>query len=138
MLSRSVSVARLAVALLLVLGFSLESVGAWAQAKPSTPFSRPSVLPKELIGSWRLDKDDDAPNKTPPNEVITFSADGTWKVTSDKEPIGGRCRVEGEEVVMLMIVENNTRSRRRRFKLDAEGLHFANPDGGYAHYVKVK
>ncbi len=92
---------------------------------------------QQLLGAWRLTADDDQPGKKPDPEVITFAKDGTWRVSEVKEPFGGRYRVDGEEVVMTFIAEGNTRVLRRGFKIDAQGLHFANVKTGFAHYVRV-
>lgn len=93
---------------------------------------------RELAGAWRLTTDDDSPGKVPPPEVITFKADGTFQVTGNGEPFSGRFRLENDEVVMILVVDGNTRVRRRRYKVDEQGLHFANDNPGFAHYLRVK
>jgi hypothetical protein len=83
--------------------------------------------------------DDDSPGKTPPPEVITFGADGSYRVSGNGEPFNGRFRVDGEDVVLTVLVEGTTRAMRRGFKLDAKGLHFANTvQGSFAHYTRIK
>jgi len=138
--SRSHGARRFLASLVLFASLGLVTVAGTepGQSQAGRASDKKAVLPRELVGAWRLVKDDDTPGQKPPNEVITFSEDGMWRVTDVKEPFGGRCRVQGEEVLMTMLVDGNTRSHRRRFKLDAEGLHFANVQNGYAHYVRVK
>jgi hypothetical protein len=38
-------------------------------------------------------------------------------------------------LVTIMVVDGNTRVRRRGYELDDQGLHFANKNPGFAHYV---
>jgi hypothetical protein len=114
---------------------ALENPGA-GKGRPAAGKADPSLAP--LLGAWQLTADDETPGKTPPPEVITFKGDGTWQTTGGVEPLSGRLRVEGVEVVMIMVIEGNTRVRRRRFTVDAQGLHLANAETGSQHYVRVK
>jgi len=115
---------------------------ARAEATPlaagPTTAATANAAAKRLVGRWQMIKDDDKPGAKPPAEIIAFRANGTYRVEGSGEPFDGRYRVEGEEVVMTVVIEGNTKVMRRRFKLDTEGLHFANPTQGFAHYVPVK
>ncbi len=120
-------------------GFVFGQQPAPQRGAAASPAATVSAEEKPLLGSWKLVRDDDIPGQKVNEEVITFSPDRTWRVTNVATPFGGRFRVHGEEVVMIMTVEGNDKSLRRGFKLDAEGLHFANhKEGSYAHYVRVK
>jgi len=112
--------------------------GAGVPLDPATILTQTSRAAPGLVGTWRLVKDDDTPGKKPPPETITFRTGGTYRVEGSGEPFDGRYRVDGEEIVMSVVVDGNTRVMRRRFRLDAEGLHFANPNQGFAHYSPVR
>jgi hypothetical protein len=136
--SRVYSIRRVLAHIALFSSLALLLGGATGQAVSPRAGEKKTVLPRELVGAWRLAKDDAAPGRKVTPEVITFSEAGTWQVTEAGEPFGGRCRVEGGELVMTLVMGRETQVRRRGFKLDAEGLHFVNAQGGYAHYVRVK
>ena len=92
----------------------------------------------EVVGKWRLVKDDDNPGQQPPAEAVTFNANGTYHIEDFRGSFDGRYRMEEGLIVMTIVVDGNTRVIRRPFKQDPEGLHLANRWQGFAHYVLVK
>jgi hypothetical protein len=132
----SVSTIRIA-----VIAGSLGCAFAWtAAAHPVPPSPAPAKVsaPSGLFGEWILEADDENPGLQPPEERLTLTPDGKWKMSAAGGPTEGRYRVQGEEILLLTEVEGNTRAQRRGFKLDQEGLHLANRGQGYAHYKRAK
>jgi hypothetical protein len=132
---------RVLAAALLVLatvGAGSPHVGPKTAATIPTP-APPAPSSSGLVGEWTLISDDSLPpNLAVPDERMSFTADGKWKLARETDPQEGRYKVQDDVVVLISEIGGNTKVLRRSFKLEADELQLSNKAIGYSHYKRSK
>ena len=96
--------------------------------------AEPSVV--EIVGAWKLYKDDDRPNGDVPSEVMSFWANGKFSISS-KHSHKGLYRVKGNQLELLAKVDDRAIPVSREFQLNGEEIRFKNLTASWAYYRRM-
>lgn len=94
------------------------------------------TIASELIGEWRLYKDDDYPNKEKYNEILNFRSDGQFCIEATTI-FGGEYDLKLNSLTILVSLFGNSIAQKREYKLKNDELKLKNKKNGWAYYKKL-
>ena len=122
----------------IIFGFLLIAISSCTpltrQAAPK-PVNEGVPPKEELVGVWRLVKDDEFPNQEILFEQLVFHKDGQLLVDG-VNLLCGRYNIIGDQLQIIAPVNGYEIAYLRKFILNSAGLHLKNMMQGFAHYQK--
>ncbi len=90
----------------------------------------------QLVGAWKMYRDDDRPEGPVPNEIMNFWPNGKFLIAGNHRH-EGLYRIDGEQLQLLAKVGDRAIPIQRNFQLSGEELKFKNQKSGWAYYKRV-
>ena len=90
----------------------------------------------QIIGSWKIYKDDDRPKGPIPKETMDFWANGKLLISGDHLN-KGLYRINGNQLEFLIKKGDRAITVERQFELSAKELKFKNDKIGWVYYKRV-
>lgn len=91
---------------------------------------------ESIIGTWRLDRDDDRPKGPVPNETMVFESNGKLFISGD-HPNEARYRINGNQLKLQIMLGERAVTVERQFELSSQELKFRNEKRGWVYYRRV-